>query len=225
MQTNNQGDEKETINPYTVAQTANIDLKYCTCQYNSENAGLCNVNLNNQNDSTNNSSIPTLSYKLKIENKGRGDAQNVKVYLGKVEQIIDGEHKEDKHILPMNLMWSYQDNKKEKISTLPVLSPRMESFCDFIFVNKNNSSFITEVTVPVDDEFNNTISKGKYRAYLFITVSNYKSVEYFVDFTYNGWSDNQDEIIQFSEPSKFTIYNRFVNRVKRFFHCCSSSLK
>ena len=96
---------------------------------------------------------------------------------------------------------------------------------DFIFVNKNNSSFITEVTVPVDDEFNNTISKGKYRAYLFISMSNYKSVEYFVDFTYNGWSDNQDEIIQFSEPCKFTIYNRFVNRLKRFFHCCSSSLK
>ena len=122
------------------------------------------------------------------------------------------------NILPMNLMWSYQDNKNEMLSIVPVISPRMERFCDFIFVNPVQCYFRTEVTVPVGHTRNDTLTSGKYIANLFISTSNFKSVEYCIIFRYTKYNEDHGETIKEIKCYRIRWYHKLFEYIGMLFH-------
>ena len=143
-------------------------------------------------------SCKTFSFKVRIKNIGRRDARNVQVYLAELMyKHQTGLYVPCESFLPMNLMWAYQDNEAHKSSIVSVISPKMERYCDFIFVDKHHCYLRTEVNVPVSDKANNIITPGKYIARLIVSLSDFKSIGYEVEFTYTGkWSKNSEDVIK-----------------------------
>ena len=97
----------------------------------------------------------------------------------------------------MNLMWSFQDRVNEETPIASVISPDMDKFCDFLFIDRYHCYLRTEVSVPVGNTLCNTIEKGSYKAVIHIMSSESKSIKYNIFFNYTGkWSKKIKKVIQ-----------------------------
>ncbi|MBP5448606.1 MAG: hypothetical protein J6Y01_00650 [Spirochaetales bacterium] len=145
-----------------------------------------------------NTNQQTFSVKVKIRNNGEMDARNVQVYLNGIYKINEnGEYIKSKNVFPMNLMWAFQDKIRDKTPVASVISPDMDKFCDFLFVDRYHCYLRTEVSVPVGNTLCNTIEKGSYKAVIHIMSSESKSIKYNIFFDYTGkWSKNIKKVIQ-----------------------------
>ncbi len=170
------------------------------------NSATCNPygNIIGNNNST---GIKAWSFKFKIENKGE-TAKNVKIYLRRVErQDPSGKFVNCLNVLPMNLVWSFQDNVEHPTSTAHSIAKNAEKYCDFIFVDQKSRGFLrTEVEFPVNVNQNtkvnnndlcNTIPTEIYRCELIILASNAepKTIEFKFKYT-NSWNIDPKKIIE-----------------------------
>ena len=138
-------------------------------------------------------------FRLEIINNGSADANNVQVYLNNVKfKGLDGNYNTCNHILPMNLMWSYQDNEPIKTSIAQVISPGMKKYCDLIYTveNSNNCFLCTEVPIFSYGRPSNWLDKGDYIANIIVFASNSKAKTFSIPFEYKGfWSTDAKDII------------------------------
>ncbi|MBR6198873.1 MAG: hypothetical protein IKQ61_01270 [Spirochaetales bacterium] len=148
------------------------------------------------------------SFKIRIENKGRAAAKNVQVYLHWIKKMSStGDFEYCKNVLPMNLIWSFQDNAKHPSTTAPVIAKKAEKYCDFLFFNNNMQGFLrTEAMFAVIDDENNTImnnalcnnlSKEVYQCELIVLASNAKPLIKRLEFEcYNPNGNNPNDIVK-----------------------------
>ena len=139
-------------------------------------------------------------FRLAVMNQGSVDANNVQVFLNSVKKKgLDGTYTTCNHILPMNLMWSYQDNEPVKSSIAQIISPNMKKYCDFIYTLENSSNCVmcTEVSLFAYGIPSNFINKGTYIANIIVLASNSKAKSFNIQFDYKGyWSSDAKEIIE-----------------------------
>lgn len=139
-------------------------------------------------------------FRIAVENIGRVDANNVQLYLTKIKKKgLDGSFSTCQNVLPMNLIWSYQDNEPKKSSIATTISPGMKKYCDFIYTSENTSNcfLCTEESLYSYGLPSNWIDKGFYIASITIISSNSKSKTIEIQFEYTGfWTTNAEEIIK-----------------------------
>ncbi|WP_407426888.1 hypothetical protein [Treponema sp.] len=139
-------------------------------------------------------------FRLAVVNTGSVDANNVQVYLNNVKiKGLDGNYSICNNVLPMNLMWSYQDNEPIKTSIAQVISPGMKKYCDFIYTveNSNCCTLCTEIPLFSYGIPSNYIARGDYIANIIVFASNSKPKSFDIQFEYKGfWSDNAKDIIE-----------------------------
>jgi hypothetical protein len=139
-------------------------------------------------------------FRIAVTNNGTVDANNVQLYLNGIKKKgLDGIFSACNHILPMNLLWSYQDNEPTKTSIAQIISPGMKKYCDFIYSieNTNNCFLCTEVPLLSYGLPTNLIDKGVYVASISVVSSNTKSKTIEIQFEYTGfWTTNAEEIIK-----------------------------
>lgn len=139
-------------------------------------------------------------FRIAVANNGNVDANNVQLYLNSVKKkSLDGCFSTCNNILPMNLLWSYQDNDPKKSSIAQIISPGMTKYCDFLYTieNTNNCFLCTEVPLLSYGLPTNWIDKGVYIASISIISSNSESKTFEIQFEYNGfWANNAEEIIK-----------------------------
>ena len=173
--------------------------------------GVCNIgytgNCNKNEDNNKNlaKKIKAWSFKIKIKNQGEVAAKNVQIYLNSIEKKASTSKFEDcKNILPMNFVWSFQDNEEHPTATAKSIAAGAEKYCDFLFVDEKSRCFLrTEAEFPVYDEQHNrtdnvTLQKGKYRCKLTILASNAEPYSVPIDFEYKGqWGEESEKIIEY----------------------------
>ena len=135
-----------------------------------------------------------------IENEGKTDARNVQVYLNKVEyKSADGNFVTCTNVLPINLNWSYQEKSNNSSSVAELISPKMEKYCDFMYITENMNYCVlnTEFQFSSNGTTNNVLPKGIYKAHIVIFSSNSKPLKYIIEFEYSGtWSSDISEVIK-----------------------------
>ena len=149
------------------------------------------------------------SFKIKVINKGDVAAKNVQVYLKSIKRrATTGIFEDCKNVLPMNLVWSYQDNEKHPTATRKSIAAGAEKYCDFIFVDDNSRCFLrTEAEFPVYDEQHNltdnvTLPKGKYQCEVTVLASNAEPYSETIEFEYTGqWDNDSRNVIKYKEES------------------------
>lgn len=167
---------------------------------------------------------PCFYLRLWIENAGNVRAEEVQVFIGKLERKqADDEFREDHDFLPMNLRWSHAGLGKPLIFTS--MNPGMGRHCDFghivdpaydseflpskeFFVNKPDES---QTTISLDLEFepatySHLIPPGEYRVTLKIGGANFGPVTKLVKVVHTGkWYPDEERM--FSDGLGITVLN------------------
>jgi hypothetical protein len=142
-------------------------------------------------------------FRIAIRNKGNSAAEDVQVFLNKIDRLVDENPQIVSAFTPMNLLWAYLDQ-----ATLPILLPDMPPrYCNLFHVEQPYPSDIeTSQRMPaslvLDIEYpSNTgghiLKAGTYLLGLILACSNGPSRRYTLKVNFPGrW--HADENVMFN---------------------------
>ena len=159
------------------------------------------INLNTKdsslftNFSFNNEFKENLSLKIEVENTGKLQADDVQLTIHhvKVNNVPSS-------IPPMNLFWSYQDDRIRKnleLNTKARILGNSKQHCDFIFLIRQNFDTGVEFGyfVSENDQYLKIIDNGTYEIELSIGMLGAKAEKYIITFNLDKSKKEKTDII------------------------------
>ena len=159
------------------------------------------INLNTKdsslftNFSFNNEFKENLSLKIEVENTGKLQADDVQLTIHhvKVNNVPSS-------IPPMNLFWSYQDDRIRKnleLNTKARILGNSKQHCDFIFLIRQNFDTGVEFGyfVSENDQYLKIIDNGTYEIELSIGMLGSKAEKYIITFNLDKSKKEKTDII------------------------------
>jgi hypothetical protein len=151
-------------------------------------------------------------FRLAVRNRGNIAAQNVQVFLARVDRVTGNKVEKLDQFTPMNLLWAYRGN-----ATLPTLLPDMPPvYCDLAHIDQpvtmvNLPGLILNQTIQgavlvLDVEFppntlGHMLTAGTYHFHLILAASNCRPRNYKLEVAFSGiWI--ADEIQMFTTGFK-----------------------
>lgn len=147
------------------------------------------------NFSFNNEFKENLSLKIEVENIGELQADDVQLTIQTVtvnDKLIN--------IPPMNLFWSYQDDRVSKnleLKTQTRILGNTKQHCDFIFLFRKNlySNIDYDYFVSSNSQYMKITESGKYKIELTLGMLGAKAEKYIITFNLDKSKKEKTDII------------------------------